>query len=297
MQTKPLQFVTFLTFFLSGSVFGQETKKSHSLKNISSKNTSKKLAQIDQPSVEKTGKPGETFGKKPKGNWSIMLGGVTFLRPKYVGSDQYKVNGFPLVDVKYKNTSFLNYQEGLGINLLYAPNFRVGIAFNYYGSRDEDDSDQLQGLSDIDAGVNVGAFGNISFGKFSTKLKIRQDISSNHDGLIISGRLGYKTALTNKLRVNINIGTTFANEDYMNTYFGISNVQSSASGLSQFNAGSSIKDFEGGLNFIYPINKNWTALTFTKYSRLLNDAASSPLVKVVGSKNQLKLAFGIAYRF
>ena len=226
-----------------------------------------------------------------------MLGGLTFLRPKYVGSDQYKVNGFPLVDVKYKNTSFLNYQEGLGINLLYAPNFRVGIAFNYYGSRDEDDSDQLQGLSDIDAGVNLGAFGNISFGKFSTKLKIRQDISSNHNGLIISGRLGYKTSLTNKLRVNINIGTTFANEDYMNTYFGISNVQSSASGLSQFNAGSSIKNFEGGLNFIYPIKKNWTVLTFTKYTRLLNDAASSPLVKVVGSKNQLKLAFGIAYRF
>ena len=298
MQTKPLQFLIFFTiFFLSDTVFGQGTKKNYPLKNINSKNTNKNLTPIHRPSVKKIGKPGETFRKKARGNWSIMLGGLTFVRPRYMGSDQYKVNGFPLVDIKYKNTSFLNYQEGLGVNLLYAPNFRVGVAFNYYGSRDEDDSDQLQGLSDIDAGVNVGAFGNISFGKFSTKLKIRQDISSNHDGLIISGRMGYKTALTNKLRVNINIGTTFANEDYMNTYFGISNVQSSASGLSQFNAGSSIKDFEGGLNFIYPINKNWTALTFTKYSRLLNDAASSPLVKVVGSKNQLKLAFGIAYRF
>ena len=44
-----------------------------------------------------------------------------------------------LIDIKYKNSSFLNYREGLGINLLYAPSFRVGIAFNYYGSRDEDD--------------------------------------------------------------------------------------------------------------------------------------------------------------
>jgi len=226
-----------------------------------------------------------------------MLGGLTAVRPKYIGSDQYKVNGFPLIDIKYKNISFLNFQEGLGINFLYAPSFRVGIAFNYYGSRDEDDSDQLHGLLDIDAGVDLGVFGTISFGKFSAKLKIRQDISSNHDGLIIFGRLGYKTSLTDKLRVNINIGATFANEDYMDTYFGISNVQSLASGLSQFNAGSSIKDFEGGLNFIYPVYKNWTALTFTKYSRLLNDAASSPLVKVVGSKNQLKLSLGIAYRF
>jgi len=226
-----------------------------------------------------------------------MLGGLTAVRPKYMGSDQYKINGFPLIDIKYKNISFLNYQEGLGINLLYAPSFRVGIAFNYYGSRDQNDSDKLQGLSDINGGVNVGAFGNVSFGKFYAKLKIRQDISNNHNGLIISGRLGYKTSLTKKLRVNLNIETTFANEDYMDTYFGISNIQSSASGLSQFNAGSSIKDFTGGLNFIYPVYKNWTALAFTKYARLINDAASSPLVKVLGSKNQLKLNLGIAYRF
>ena len=297
MQTKQLQFLVFLTFFFSGSVFGEETNKSNTLKNISTKNTNKKVAQIYHPLVKDLGNLGEKFRKKTQGDWSIMLGGLTAVRPKYVGSDQYKVNGFPLINIKYKNTSFLNYQEGLGINLLYAPSFRVGIAFNYYGSRDENDSDQLQGLSDIDAGLNVGAFGNVSFGKIYAKLKIRQDISSNHNGLIVSGRLGYKTSLTEKLRVNINIGTTFANEDYMNTYFGISNIQSSASGLSQFNAGSSIKDFEGGLNFIYPIYKNWTALTFTKYTQLLNDAASSPLVKVVGSKNQLKLNLGIAYRF
>ena len=54
---------------------------------------------------------------------------------------------------------------------------------------------------------------------------------------------------------------------------------------------------KGGLNFIYPVYKNWTALVFTKYVRLLNNAASRPLVKVVGSKNQLKLGFGVAYRF
>ena len=292
MQTKPLQFLVVLTFFFSGSVYAQETKKSHTPKI-----TNKEVAQVYYPSVKKLGNLDKKFRKKIRGDWSIMLGGLTTVRPKYIGSDQYKVNGYPLIDIKYKNISFLNYQEGLGINLLYAPSFRVGIAFNYYGSRDADDSDQLHGLSDIDAGVNIGVFGNVSFGKIYAKLKVRQDISSNHDGLIISGRLGYKTSLTEKLRVNVNTGISFANEDYMNTYFGISNIQSSASGLSQFNAGSSIKDFEGGLNFIYPVYKNWTALAFTKYVRLLNDAANSPLVKIVGSKNQIKICFGVAYRF
>ena len=97
--------------------------------------------------------------------------------------------------------------------------------------------------------------------------------------------MGYNTSITKKLRVNINIGTIFANKNYMNTCFGISNVQLSASGISQYNAGSSRKYFEGRLNFIYPVYKNWTALVFTKYVRLLNDAASSPLVKVIDSNN------------
>jgi hypothetical protein len=94
MQTKSLQFLIVLTFVFSGSVFGQETKKSHALKNISPENTNKKVSQIYNPSVKNLENLDENFRKKTQGDWSIMLGGLTFVRPKYMGSDQYKVNGF-----------------------------------------------------------------------------------------------------------------------------------------------------------------------------------------------------------
>ena len=83
----------------------------------------------------------------------------------------------------------------------------------------------------------------------------------------------------------------------MKSYFGITSAQSSSSGLREFKAGSGIKNVSGGANFIYPLDRHWSVISFIDYSRLLNDAASSPLVKDLGSKNQFLLGLGVGYKF
>ena len=83
----------------------------------------------------------------------------------------------------------------------------------------------------------------------------------------------------------------------MQTYFGVTTSQASASGLKEFNANGGIKDVGTGISIIYPFNKYWSLLTIANYTRLLNDAANSPLVENVGSKNQFWLGLGVAYRF
>ncbi|MBT6296700.1 MAG: hypothetical protein HOJ14_09075 [Nitrospina sp.] len=40
-----------------------------------------------------------------------------------------------------------------------------------------------------------------------------------------------------------------------------------------------------GTNLIYPFDKYWSLIAITNYTRLLNDAANSPLVENLGSKN------------
>ena len=96
---------------------------------------------------------------------------------------------------------------------------------------------------------------------------------------------------------NFNIKTTYANDNYMKTYFGVTTSQASASGFKEFNANSGIKDVGIGTTLIYPFNKYWSFITIANYTRLLNDAANSPLVENAGSKNQFWLGLGVAYRF
>ena len=235
-----------ISTLLTGDVYGDtHTKrpfgeKGHIPKNIVADNYGKKVAQAFRPSTKKKKKRGKWTRKKSKNNWSIMLGGLGAVKSKYKGSSQYEVAGYPFIDIKYKKVFFLNFREGLGINILHAPNFRVGAAFNFYGSRDSDDSMHLQGFQDVDAGLDAGVFGSISSGKFSAKLKFRQDISNNHEGHLIYGRLVYKAIESRKLMANFDIRTTFADDNYMKTYFGITTSQAAASGFKEFNASGGI---------------------------------------------------------
>ena len=96
---------------------------------------------------------------------------------------------------------------------------------------------------------------------------------------------------------NFNIKTTYANDNYMKTYFGVTTSQASSSGFKEFNANGGIKDMGAGTSLIYPFNKYWSFITIANYTRLLNDAAKSPLVENAGSKNQFWLGLGVAYRF
>jgi MipA family protein len=267
------------------------------LKKRSVKSINKKTKRRFHQGAKDPQSRGQWGRKQPRSNWSVILGGLSAVRPKYKGSDQYDFSGLPFIDIKYKKIFFLNFREGLGVNVLHAPNFRAGIALNFYGSRDAEDSNSLQGLQDIDAGLDAGAFGSVSIGRLSAKLKLRQDVSSNHNGLLFSGRLGYKLLLIKKLLTNINLRVTFADDNYMKNYFGITSAQSSSSGLREFNAGSGIKNVSGGANFIYLLDRHWSVISFIDYSRLLNDAASSPLVKDLGSNNQFFLGFGVGYKF
>ena len=83
----------------------------------------------------------------------------------------------------------------------------------------------------------------------------------------------------------------------MKTYFGVTAPQASASGFNEFNANGGIRDAGIGTGIIYPFNRYWSLVTIANYTRLLNDAAKSPLVENAGSKNQFWLGFGAAYRF
>ena len=291
-----------ISILLTGGAYGNNQIDSSSLekwppKKIAPYTSSKKVAHASRSSTKKKKKRNQWTRKKPKNDWIIMLGGLGALKPNYKGSNQYEVSGFPFIDIKYKKIFFLNFREGLGVNVLHAPNFRVGAAFNFYGSRDKDDSAYLQGFQDVDAGFDAGVFGSISFEKFSAKLKFRQDISNNHEGHLISGRLVYKAIESRKLIANLNIKTTYANDNYMKTYFGVTNSQASSSGFKEFNANGGIKDVGAGTSVIYPFNKYWSFITIANYIRLLNDAANSPLVENAGSKNQFWLGIGVAYRF
>lgn len=93
------------------------------------------------------------------------------------------------------------------------------------------------------------------------------------------------------------VGSTWASEDYMSSYFGIDSADAARSGLDRFNADEGFKDVSLGGALNYRFLERWSVTALATYARLLGDAEDSPVVDDVGGANQFFAGALINYRF
>jgi outer membrane protein len=124
-----------------------------------------------------------------------------------------------------------------------------------------------------------------------------QDVGGGHEGLIAEATTGISVPLTEVLTSSLEASATWASEDYMETYFGVSSKQSARSGLPQFDADASFKDVGITLGLNYMINESIGIAGRAQYRRLLGDAADGPIVEDEGSADQFFGGLFLTYRF
>jgi outer membrane scaffolding protein for murein synthesis (MipA/OmpV family) len=91
--------------------------------------------------------------------------------------------------------------------------------------------------------------------------------------------------------------TTWADEDYMESYFGINAVDSANSGLSTFDADEGFKDVGLNVTATYQPWQHWGVMGLLSYKRLLGDAEDSPVVDEQGDENQYAAGALVFYKF
>jgi outer membrane scaffolding protein for murein synthesis (MipA/OmpV family) len=242
-------------------------------------------------------------GEPPaKKDWDIRIGAGALYQPDYEGSDDYKVEALPLLMVNYRDIVFLRGTT-LGANAFTwqgprpSDKLQAGPLVRYQFGRDEDDSDDLRGMGDIDAAVELGGFITYSIGPWSTGLTLFQDVSGAHDGFTAKLAAGHRHSFSPKLRLRSELYTTWADESYTETYFGVTAAQSARSGMRRYQPEGGVKDIGLSLDLDYSLTENWTVTGRLGYKRLLGDAADSPLVQDRGSANQFSTGLLLSYRF
>ncbi|WP_300303134.1 MipA/OmpV family protein [Ferrovibrio sp.] len=256
------------------------------------------LAQ--QPAAKSAAAPqSPADGKK---DWDIRLGAGAFFQPDYEGSDDYEVAPLPLVSISYKDLVFLR-GPSLGVNAFTwqgprpTDKLQVGPLIRYQMGRDQDDSDDLRGMGNIDSGAELGLFLNYSTGPWSAGVTVFQDVSGAHDGLTAKFAGGYRHSFGPKLRARAELSTTWANDDYTETFFGVSALQAQRSGMRRYQAEGGVKDVGLTFDLDYSLTEHWGLTGRLGYKRLLGDAADSPLVEDRGSPDQLMTGLFLSYKF
>jgi outer membrane protein len=238
----------------------------------------------------------------PKGDWRVSVGALGIFGPNYEGSDRMKARALPALDVEWRETVFLSAQRGLGANLLTLrdPNgrgtFKAGPFANWRFMRDADDDSDLRGLGDVKGGVDFGAFAAYEFGHLTVNVTGKRNVSHSELGGTVDAGLRYRIRVFEGTMIGFGPSATWADSNYLKSYFGVTAAQARASGLADYAPSSGFKDLGVGVNVLHPLGGNWSLIGSGGYSRLIGDAADSPLVKQRGSANQMRLGFGISYR-
>lgn len=220
--------------------------------------------------------PGYENTKDDEREWAISFGIAGGVSPDYEGSSDYEFSFGPNIGASWRDRIFYK-GKSLGANIIKEKNFKVGPIVSWSSGRDEDDNDKLEGLGDVDSSIEAGGFLAYRMKPMRFRLEIRQDIDSGHEGALVELSGGTTLPFT-KPRVFVSLGTVWASDDYMQSFFGVDTGQSAASGLKKYNADAGIKEVNLGVTAGYSITPRWRVGGKIEYKRLVGDAADSPIV-------------------
>jgi outer membrane protein len=223
--------------------------------------------------------------------WKVTVGAGAIYMPEYEGSDRFDINPFPIISAEFGDRVSVDI-TGVTVNLYEANGFKIGVTGGYDMGRKEDDSDYLRGLGDIDAGGVVGGIVSYEFGAFEAYAKLDKTIGGS-DGL--TGTVGAKVSYQyERFILSADLSGTWADDNHMQSYFGITGDQSANSGLAQYDAKAGIKRVDLTASITYMITENWLATGAAGAGFLTGDAKDSPVVR---DDVQPFAMLGIAYRF
>jgi MipA family protein len=232
----------------------------------------------------------------------VTLGAGLGYVPKYPGADDYRLRVLPVIGVSYGR--FFAGGEGdgggagaaLGVNLVRDPAWRLGVALapGFGQARKESDHPSLEGMGDLDRATRLVVTGGYTWRWLGATLRVATDVEGENQGTLAFFDVVARYRATPQLTLSAGPGITWADDDYMMTFFGVTPEQSARSTLPAYEAGGGVHALRFGVNAGYRIDRAWSVGGRLGIARLLGDAERSPITR---SRDQGLAAVFAAYRF
>ncbi|MCR9136225.1 MAG: MipA/OmpV family protein [Alphaproteobacteria bacterium] len=219
-------------------------------------------------------------------NIKLELGGGAKVEPAYEGASRYEVK--PSVVVRVKALRFKAINFGYGDDL----GFSIGPSFGIQSERTAQDDPILSGIPNVDRSFELGLALSYEWEHARVFTNARFGVTG-HNGFV--GEVGGDAIWRPDQATTISIGPrlSFADDQYMSTYF---SVPTTALNLPAYNASSGFKSVGIEAALRYDFSDAWAGEVATGWSRLIGDAADSPIV-AAGSVDQFNGKLSLIRKF
>ena len=238
--------------------------------------------------------------------WEGAIGLTGSYRPEYAGAAKQLFKVSPALFLRYGRFTITNASgfvtrrdddvvQGLGLDMVRNESLRLNVALRHDGGRSETTSEALTGLGEIKPTVRARLQASVKLqGPWRAGASLSLDALHRGGGNFgdISG--GWERAIAPRTLLGLGSSMSFGAQRYMQSYFGITPEQASRTRYAVFKPGAGVRDVTAYGNLRHDIGSEWTVLSGASATRLLGQAAESPLT---GRKTSWGISAGFARRF
>lgn len=219
------------------------------------------------------------------------------LVPRYPGSEDLRLQPFWDVSTTRgeKPFKFESADESVGLPIFDTGRFAIGPAFNLEGSRRRDETDLA--VDEVGTSLEAGAFADFWLGSsIRARGEVRKGVTG-HKAIVGAVSLDYVARDGDKWLFALGPRVSLSDSKYQRAYFGVNPAASARTGLAEFRPDGGIHAVGASASALYAFNERWGLSGFVKYDRLVADAARSPIVRAIGSRNQFSGGAALTFTF
>jgi outer membrane protein len=236
-----------------------------------------------------------------------VLGASLNSTPQYTGSSRRDLKLTPIYAYQYGRFrlsaggagGLLNFGTdvvgpGAAAELKTSGKVKLGASLRIDNGRRSSDSVQLAGLPDVRRTLRGRFYASTEpIPRWTASASLSQDLLGRGGGALLGADLGYALPTSPRTTWTAGGGIDFGDRTYMRSYYGVSDTASITAGLPTFDAGAGLRDVHFGVGLTTALTSRWIAFASLGASRLLGDAARSPLTH---HRDAVSASVGLGYR-
>lgn len=237
----------------------------------------------------------ERSDERPPLRTRIALGPQ--LVPSFPGSDEVSLRPFIGVSRARGDTpfEFEAPDESFGFPILRSGPLAIGPAIGFEGERDADDVGAP--LPRVGFTFEVGGFVQYQLAEpVRLRLEGRKGLGG-HEGWIGTVSADYIARDKDRWLFSVGPRLTFGDDRYHRAYFRVAPADAPASGLPAYEADGGLQAVGAAAGWIGELTPRWGLSVYGKYDRLVEEAGRSPIVRQLGSRDQLSGGVALTYTF
>lgn len=218
--------------------------------------------------------------------------------PSWLGSSDHRNQPVPYIDAELPWHITLSTLDGLTVDFIHSGQWRGGLYGNYQWGRDREElGPKLGGIVDsLSPRINGGGYL-----EYQVTVPFNIGATLSHDtqgaGAYLNVYGDYDLPAIGYLSHSVQLQWQAMNGPAMRRFFQVTPEQAAKLGVMPWSPGAGGQQVAFEYDAYMPTSVHTGFALALNYTRLLGDAADSPLVRSFGSANQFTTTLAFVYRF